>query len=126
MDKNEVLQEIFNSDPMGLLTVKPKKSSAPSSDERLLSSFEEINDFFEKNNREPQPNTGNISEHMLYSRLKAFRKDEEKTLALSVNAKSFDKLLSQGVGGNVLINLKIGSKNKNVIIKEERTGETGW
>jgi hypothetical protein len=81
MDKNEVLHEIFNSDPMGLLTVKPKKSPGLSSDERLISSFEEINTFFETHNREPQPNTGNISEHMLYSRLKALREDEEKTLA---------------------------------------------
>jgi hypothetical protein len=87
MDKNGVLQEIFNSDQMGLLNVKPKKSSALSSDERLLSSFEEINDFFEKHNREPKPNIKNISEHMLYSRLKGFRENEEKIQA----CKSFDK-----------------------------------
>lgn len=81
VDKDEVLQEIFSSDPMGLLNVKPKKSSAPTSDERLIASFQEINDFVEKYNREPQPNTGNISEFLLYNRLKTFREDEQKKTA---------------------------------------------
>jgi len=81
MDKDKVLQEIFNSDSLGLLNVKPKKSSAPTSDERLISSFQEINDFFEKYKREPQPNTGDMAEFRLYSRLKAFREDENNAKA---------------------------------------------
>ncbi|WP_342305899.1 GIY-YIG nuclease family protein [Methanolobus sp. ZRKC5] len=87
MDKESVLHEIFNSDHMGLLDVKPKKSSALGSDDRLLASFQEINHFIEKHKREPQPNAGNISEHMLYCRLKTFREDEDKNLA----CKLFDK-----------------------------------
>jgi hypothetical protein len=87
MDKNTALQEIFDSDSLGLLDVKPKKSSSPTSDERLIASFQEINDFFEKHSREPQPNMGNISEHMLYCRLKALREDEEK----NISCQSFDK-----------------------------------
>jgi len=78
MDKDTVLDEIFNSDPMGLLDVKPKVSSALSPDERLAASFQEINVFFESHNREPQPNIENISEYTLYSRLKSLRENEDK------------------------------------------------
>lgn len=80
MDKDEVLDEIFNSDPLGLLVVKPKSSSALNSDERLTASFQEINEFFERHNREPQPNVENISEYQLYSRLKNLREDEDKMM----------------------------------------------
>lgn len=80
MDKDEVLDEIFNSDPMGLLDVKAKSSSILSADERLTGSFQEINEFFEKHHREPQPNVGNISEYQLYSRLKSLRENEEKMM----------------------------------------------
>ena len=82
MDKNKVLDDIFNDDPLGLLNVKAKKSSARTSDERLASSFDEINDFIEKHEREPEPNPGNITEYKLYSRLKSLREDEEKMMAL--------------------------------------------
>jgi hypothetical protein len=80
VDKDEVLGEIFNSDTMGLLVVKPKSSSALNSDERLTASFQEINEFFERHNREPQPNVENISEYQLYSRLKNLREDEDKMM----------------------------------------------
>lgn len=82
MDKNKVLDDIFNDDPLGLLNVKAKTSSARTSDERLASSFDEINDFIEKHEREPEPNPGNITEYKLYSRLKSLREDEEKMMAL--------------------------------------------
>ena len=82
MDKNKVLDDIFNDDPLGLLNVKAKKSSARTSDERLASSFDEINDFIEKHEREPEPNPAKITEYKLYSRLKSLREDEEKMMAL--------------------------------------------
>lgn len=82
MDKDKVLDDIFNDDPLGLLNVKAKKSSTRTSDERLESSFDEINDFIEKHEREPEPNLGNITEYKLYSRLKSLREDEEKMMAL--------------------------------------------
>jgi len=82
MDKNQVLDDIFNDDPFGLLNVKVKKSSARTSDERLSSSFDEINDFIEKYEREPEPNPSNITEYKLYSRLKSLREDEDKMMAL--------------------------------------------
>ena len=80
MNRDQVLDEIFNSDSMGLLDVKPKNSPAPNADERLMASFKEINEFFEKNNREPQPTVGNISEYQLYSRLKSLRENEDKMM----------------------------------------------
>ena len=81
-DKESVLEEIFENDPLGLLNVKPKKSAVRTSDERLASSFDEINDFIEKNEREPKPDPTNISEYKLYSTLKGLRDNEEKMMAL--------------------------------------------
>lgn len=81
-EKDKILDEIFSNDPFGLLNVKPKTSNVKTTDERLSASFEEINDFIEKNEREPAPNSSNISEYQLYSRLKSLREDEDKMLAL--------------------------------------------
>jgi hypothetical protein len=81
-DKDKILDEIFSNDPLGLLNVKPKTSNVKTADERLSNSFEEINDFISKNEREPAPNPSNISEYQLYSRLKSLREDEDKMLAL--------------------------------------------
>jgi hypothetical protein len=81
-DKESILKEIFDNDPFGLLNVKPKKSAARSSDERLAASFDEINEFIDKNEREPKPDPTNISEYKLYSTLKGLRENEEKMLAL--------------------------------------------
>jgi len=82
MDKDSVLNDIFKDDPFGLLEVKSKKSNARTSDERLATSFDEINDFIEKTGNEPEPNPGNISEYKLYSRLKSLREDKDKMTAL--------------------------------------------
>lgn len=76
MDKNQILNEIFNNDPLNLLEVKAK-SSIISNDDRLLSSFGEINDFYEKNNREPEKSSDRI-ERQLYSRLQWIREDQSK------------------------------------------------
>ena len=82
ISKEDILKEIFENDPLGLLDVKQKKSAARTSDERLASSFDEINDFIEKNEREPKPDISNISEYKLYSILKGLRDNEEKMMAL--------------------------------------------
>ena len=82
-DKESILKEIFENDPLGLLTIKPKKSAARTSDERLASSFDEINDFFKKNKKEPEPNINDISgEYRLYGLLKGLRENQEKMMAL--------------------------------------------
>jgi hypothetical protein len=82
MDKNQVLDDIFNNDPFGILNVKPKTSNLKSEDERLLNSFNEINDFVEKNNKLPEPNASNISEYQLYKRLINLREDSYKCCVL--------------------------------------------
>ncbi len=87
MDKDKILNEIFDNDPLGLLNVKPKISAARNADERLVDSFEEINKFFEKHKREPEPNPSNISEYQLYSRLKSLRENDKKALVLEPNDK---------------------------------------
>ncbi|WKX75606.1 GIY-YIG nuclease family protein [Zobellia laminariae] len=70
------LDDIFNDDEFGILDSKPKNSNVKSEDERLIESFEEINAFFEKNDREPEAT--NVTEFKLLSRLKALRKDAKK------------------------------------------------
>jgi hypothetical protein len=78
MDKDRVLDEIFENDPFGLLATKPKSYSTRTPDERMKSSFDEINQFYKTHGREPLPNTSDISEYQLYSRLKGFRDDPDK------------------------------------------------
>jgi hypothetical protein len=86
MDKQSVLDEIFGNDPFGLLNIKPMNTSARNADERLLTSFEELNTFFEKNKREPKQG-GGVQEHQLYARLKSLRESPTKMEML----KSHDK-----------------------------------
>lgn len=89
MDKDKILDEIFSNDPLGLLNVKPKNSSVRTAEERLQASFEEINQFVEKNGSAPKPNVANISEYQLYSRLKNLCNDPEKVALL----KELDKYM---------------------------------
>ncbi|MBK9933614.1 MAG: GIY-YIG nuclease family protein [Cytophagaceae bacterium] len=81
MDKKSILDDIFSNDPFGLLDIKPKVSQSRNEEERLISSFEEINSFYEKEQREPQESQ-NMQERTLFSRLSALRKNHSKTLAL--------------------------------------------
>tara|TARA_Y100000389_G_C17389538_1_gene479056 strand:- start:4 stop:651 length:648 start_codon:yes stop_codon:yes gene_type:complete len=82
MDKDDVLNEIFNSDPLGLLNVKPKPSPVKDETGRLRDSFQQIINFYEEHNREPLPGKG-IQEFQLYSRLKNLRIDKESHPNLS-------------------------------------------
>lgn len=80
MDRDDLLKLIADDD-LGLLKVKPKSSNVVSADERLVASFQAINDFIKENGREPGPG-GGVQEHQLYSRLKGIRESKEKILAL--------------------------------------------
>lgn len=82
MDKDKILDDIFGDDPFDILNVKPKASGSRNPDERLLTSFNEINDFYSENGKEPQPSPTNIAEFQLYSRLKSLRENEEKMFVL--------------------------------------------
>jgi hypothetical protein len=72
------LDEIFNDEEFHLIEEKKKPSSSPTPDNRLLTSFQEINDFFTKHGRVPESNISNVSEYQLYSRLKSIREDPQK------------------------------------------------
>lgn len=78
MDKKDVLDDIFNNDPLGLLEVKARNTNAQTADGRLLASFQEINSFVDSHGKEPEPNPTNVSEFQLYARLKNLREDDEK------------------------------------------------
>ncbi|MEZ4801506.1 MAG: GIY-YIG nuclease family protein [Gelidibacter sp.] len=74
--KKPTLDDIFNDDEFGLLDSKEKTSTVKSEEDRLIDSFEEINVFIDKNNREPS--TSSMSEYGLLAKLKNFRQDESK------------------------------------------------
>lgn len=79
------LDDIFNDDDFGLLESQQKQSFVRTDEDRLIDSFEEINLFFEKNNREPS--TSSMSEYTLSARLKGFRANERNKNIL----KAFDR-----------------------------------
>ena len=64
MKNKEQLLEIFNDDPFGLLVVKEKQSTYVDENTQLIESFQEINRFYENNNREPRK-SNNIIETKL-------------------------------------------------------------
>lgn len=81
----KTLDDIFNDDPFGLLDAKAKTSLVKTDEDRLIDSFMEINEFFEKNSREPSSTS--MSEYGLLSRLKAIRGNDKHKIIL----KPFDK-----------------------------------
>jgi len=85
MDNTAKLLEIFTNDPLGLLEVKPKSSPARNEDERLSASFEEINEFIDKYQREPQRNMKDMQETTLFSRLKGLRENPDKMNSLQAH-----------------------------------------
>ncbi|NLN33439.1 MAG: GIY-YIG nuclease family protein [Flavobacteriaceae bacterium] len=79
------LDEIFENDDFGLLDSEKNQSTLKSDEDRLIDSFEEINEFFEKYQREPSKNS--MSEYTLFSRLNEFKSNEERKGVL----KPFDR-----------------------------------
>ena len=82
MDKEKILDEIFADDPFGLLVTKPIISNKRSADELLLSSFNEIINFVDKNGMEPMGYSDNPIERILFSQLNTLRNDLEKVNVL--------------------------------------------
>ncbi|WP_010654205.1 GIY-YIG nuclease family protein [Fluoribacter dumoffii] len=80
MDKIDLLK-LIEDDELDLLKVQKKKSSVLTSDERLVDSFHDINEFISKHGREPKPGS-DVHEHRLYARLKGIRESKEKIRAL--------------------------------------------
>lgn len=79
------IDDIFSDDDFGLLNPIAKVSNVKSEDDRLIDSFEEINVFVDKNDREP--NATSMSEYGLLARLKNIRLNEQQKIIL----KPFDR-----------------------------------
>ncbi len=79
--KKLTIDDIFNDDDFGLLDSKAKTSTIKTDEDRLIDSFEEINVFFDKNNREP--NSSSMSEYGLLAKLKNFRQNEKQKKTLN-------------------------------------------
>ncbi|KXK68467.1 GIY-YIG nuclease family protein [Pseudomonas putida] len=80
MEKDSLLK-ILEDDDLGLLNIKPKRA-AITVDERLLQSFQQINDFYRQHCKEPASNPADILEFQLFNRLKGLRSSKEKCEAL--------------------------------------------
>lgn len=76
IDFEKELQAILNDDPLGLLKAKLKPSSVVSPENRLKASFDEINQFIDAQEHEPEKSRG-IDERRLFSRLQGFRENPE-------------------------------------------------
>lgn len=77
------LQEIFDSDPLGLLDIKEvPRQEKRSEDWRLREQFAEITQFYEDNQRLPNGDGGNIGEYTLAARLDGIRRDPKKVQTL--------------------------------------------
>ena len=74
--KKLTVDDIFNDDDFGLLDSKVKTSTVKTDEERLIDSFEEINLFIDKNDREPSKSS--MSEYGLLAKLKNFRQNEDQ------------------------------------------------
>ena len=103
------LEDIFNDDAFGLLDFKENKIVVKSDDDRLIDSFMEINDFFEKKGREPS--TSSMSEYGLLSKLKNFRSNEQHKKIV----KGFDKF-------NLLGDVEIDDMTIDVILGNDALG----
>ena len=75
--------DIFSNDPLGLLEISKKetKKESNTSDSKLIKSFQEINQFYEDNDREPRL-CEDINEYMLASRLQAIKNNPHKVKIL--------------------------------------------
>ena len=75
-NNSDFLSFLSENDPLGLLK-KPNQTKSKSKRSVLLNNFEEIVDFFEEHNREPEDSSNDIKEFQLYHRLKAIRTNAE-------------------------------------------------
>ena len=81
---DEEIKKILKDDPLDLLQLQTNNTI--SKDQRLVESFEEINEFVDKEGRKPDE-TKDINEIKLFSRLDSIKRDFEKVLALKAHDK---------------------------------------
>lgn len=109
--------EVFSDDPLGLLTVKSseKPIERSSSEDRLIESFEEINQFYEENNREPKLGT-DIAEFMLASRLQGIRNNPSKVKTLLPF--DFHNLLKCDESKSITVEDILGDDPMNLLVSD--------
>jgi len=83
---NFSLDDILDNDPLGLLNEVKVKNPIVTPDDRLIESFNEINEFYKNNGFEPKRSL-DINELQLSARLSGIRKNLQKTEML----KKYDK-----------------------------------
>ncbi|WP_462133614.1 GIY-YIG nuclease family protein [Peptostreptococcus stomatis] len=110
--------DIFSHDPLGLLNVQSaeKTPERTSSEKRLIKSFEEINQFYEENNREPKIGS-NIGEFMLASRLQGIRNNPSKVKMLLPF--DFYNLLKDDESKSITVEDILGDDPMNLLITNE-------
>lgn len=87
MDFSDDLVKLFEADEDNLFT-PPKKAKQVTSDDRLTTSFNQISDFVQENDRLPDINSDDMQEASLAARLNSIRSNKDKIEAL----KSVDSL----------------------------------
>ncbi|MDI5922511.1 GIY-YIG nuclease family protein [Halomonas sp. LR5S13] len=82
--KQRTLDDIFaETDELGLLTVAPPRSLAPSADQRLVATLHNIEAFVTQHGREPQEDAKDLNEATLAVQLAALRGDPAKVEGLA-------------------------------------------
>lgn len=109
---------IFSDDPLGLLDVQvnEEKKERSTSETRLIESFEEINQFYEENGREPKIGA-DIGEFMLASRLQGIRKNPGKVKTLLPF--DFYNLLKIDESKSITVEDILGDDPLNLLIAED-------
>lgn len=107
--KKLTIDDIFNDDDFGLLDSKVKTSTVKTDEDRIIDSFEEINVFIDKNEREPSKSS--MSEYGLMAKLKNFRENEDQKKIL----KPYDR-------HNLLGHVEIEKQSIDDILNDDEFG----
>lgn len=109
---------IFSDDPLGLLNVQvnEEKKERSTSETRLIESFEEINQFYEENGREPKVGA-DIGEFMLASRLQGIRNNPSKLKTLLPF--DFYDLLKCDESKSITVEDILGDDPLNLLVSED-------
>lgn len=109
---------IFSNDPLGLLKVEVtnEHKERSTSEIRLIENFEEINQFFDDNNREPEM-VEDINEFMLASRLQGIRNNPSKVKTLLPF--DFHNLLRSDENKSITVEDILGHDPMNLLTTED-------
>lgn len=115
---NSKFDIIFSDDPLGLLDVQlnDDRKERTTADKRLIESFEEINQFYEENGREPKVGAG-IGEFMLASRLQGIRNNPGKVKTLL--SFDFHNLLKCEESRSITVEDILGDDPMNLLVGDE-------